>query len=211
MTELVLMINEWNIASLFMEKLVKLVADSPVLGQDGFLNRWLKLLFIPNFFSLSSNFVIDRVNASTVQYCLSICFDKQAARLELMDSPRYFCRSDRKKNTLLSTLWLKKGMLLVWAPLLSVEHNMIWHFRMISSFWRRTRDMTKQKSRSGTSENSHNHHRCCEYRYKCFTILISAAFSRGFKADCPDGSLGKEKILEMYSMILPAGNAKVIM
>ena len=69
--------------------------------------------------------------------------------------------------------------------------------------------MTKQKSRSGTSENSHYHHRCCEYRYKCFTILISAAFSRGFKADCPDGSLGKEKILEMYSMILPAGNAKV--
>jgi Ca2+-binding EF-hand superfamily protein len=33
---------------------------------------------------------------------------------------------------------------------------------------------------------------------------------RGFKADCPDGSLGKEKILEMYSMILPAGNAKVL-
>ena len=71
--------------------------------------------------------------------------------------------------------------------------------------------MTKQKSRSGTSENSHYHHRCClcHYRYKCFTILISSAFSRGFKADCPDGSLGKEKILEMYSMILPAGNAKV--
>ena len=69
--------------------------------------------------------------------------------------------------------------------------------------------MTKLRSRSGTSENSHNHHRCCEYRYKCFTILISSAFSRGFKADCPDGSLGKEKILEMYSMILPAGNAKV--
>ena len=69
-----------------MEKLVKLVAASVVLGQDGFLNRWLELLFIPNFFSLSLNFVIDRVNASTVQYCLSICFDKHPARLELMDS-----------------------------------------------------------------------------------------------------------------------------
>ena len=34
-------------------------------------------------------------------------------------------------------------------------------------------------------------------------------FSRGFKQDCPDGQLGKDKILEMYSMILPAGNAKV--
>ena len=32
---------------------------------------------------------------------------------------------------------------------------------------------------------------------------------RGFKQDCPDGQLGKDKILEMYSMILPAGNAKV--
>ena len=31
---------------------------------------------------------------------------------------------------------------------------------------------------------------------------------RGFKQDCPDGQLGKDKILEMYSMILPAGNAK---
>ena len=73
-----------------MEKLVKLVAASVVLGQDGFLNRWLELLFIPNFFSLSLNFVIDRVNASTVQYCLLICFDKHPARLELMDSPQYF-------------------------------------------------------------------------------------------------------------------------
>ena len=34
-------------------------------------------------------------------------------------------------------------------------------------------------------------------------------FHRGFKQDCPDGQLGKDKILEMYSMILPAGNAKV--
>ena len=34
-------------------------------------------------------------------------------------------------------------------------------------------------------------------------------FFRGFKQDCPDGQLSKDKILEMYSMILPAGNAKV--
>lgn len=29
------------------------------------------------------------------------------------------------------------------------------------------------------------------------------------KVDCPDGELGKDKILDMYSMILPVGNAKV--
>ena len=34
-------------------------------------------------------------------------------------------------------------------------------------------------------------------------------YGRGFKQDCPDGQLSKEKILEMYTMILPAGNAKV--
>ena len=27
--------------------------------------------------------------------------------------------------------------------------------------------------------------------------------------DCPDGQLGKDKILDMYSMILPVGNAKL--
>lgn len=27
--------------------------------------------------------------------------------------------------------------------------------------------------------------------------------------DCPDGQLSKSKILDMYSMILPAGNAQV--
>jgi len=32
---------------------------------------------------------------------------------------------------------------------------------------------------------------------------------KGFKVDCPDGELGKDKILDMYSMILPVGNAKV--
>ena len=29
------------------------------------------------------------------------------------------------------------------------------------------------------------------------------------KVDCPDGQLSKTKILDMYSMILPAGNAQV--
>ncbi len=29
------------------------------------------------------------------------------------------------------------------------------------------------------------------------------------QVDCPDGQLSKTKILDMYSMILPAGNAQV--
>ena len=45
---------------------------------------------------------------------------------------------------------------------------------------------------------------CSTSRY-----IIVLLTSRGFKQDCPDGNLSKEKILEMYSMILPAGNAKV--
>ena len=32
---------------------------------------------------------------------------------------------------------------------------------------------------------------------------------KGFKEDCPQGYLGKEKVMEMYAMILPKGNAKV--
>ena len=32
---------------------------------------------------------------------------------------------------------------------------------------------------------------------------------RGFKQDCPTGELYKEKIIEMYSLILPSGNAQV--
>ena len=39
--------------------------------------------------------------------------------------------------------------------------------------------------------------------------FIKTYYGRGFKQDCPDGQLSKEKILEMYTMILPAGNAKV--
>ena len=50
------------------------------------------------------------------------------------------------------------------------------------------------------------HDETCYSPLLCFcTILLS----RGFKQDCPDGQLSKEKILEMYTMILPAGNAKV--
>ena len=50
-------------------------------------------------------------------------------------------------------------------------------------------------------------------RYLCVSppgIFVFLFTSRGFKQDCPDGNLSKEKILEMYSMILPAGNAKVV-
>jgi len=32
---------------------------------------------------------------------------------------------------------------------------------------------------------------------------------RGFKVDCPDGQLGKDKILDMYTLILPVGNAQL--
>merc|ERR1712183_1177253 len=31
---------------------------------------------------------------------------------------------------------------------------------------------------------------------------------RGFKKDCPGGLLCQDKVLEMYTMILPEGNAK---
>ena len=37
-------------------------------------------------------------------------------------------------------------------------------------------------------------------------ILISFVI---FQVDCPDGNLGKDKILDMYSMILPVKNATV--
>ena len=43
-------------------------------------------------------------------------------------------------------------------------------------------------------------------RIKTVLILIQFFF---FQVDCPDGELGKDKILDMYSMILPVGNAKV--
>ena len=36
------------------------------------------------------------------------------------------------------------------------------------------------------------------------------SYPRGFKADCPGGTLSKEKILEMYALILPTGNAEVL-
>ena len=40
-------------------------------------------------------------------------------------------------------------------------------------------------------------------------VCPEPAIRRGFKADCPDGLLGKDKIIQMYSMILPDGNATV--
>jgi hypothetical protein len=43
--------------------------------------------------------------------------------------------------------------------------------------------------------------------YSIFHLTLFLPCCRGFKQDCPDGQLGKDKILEMYSMILPADNA----
>ena len=60
--------------------------------------------------------------------------------------------------------------------------------------------MTKRKSGSGTSK---------QFEHSLYMFVNH--FSRGFKQDCPEGNLGKDKILDMYSMILPAGNAKVRM
>ena len=48
-----------------------------------------------------------------------------------------------------------------------------------------------------------------QYYFNSMISLILLIHFRGFKQDCPDGQLSKDKILEMYSMILPAGNAKV--
>ena len=39
--------------------------------------------------------------------------------------------------------------------------------------------------------------------------LLNFLTYRGFKEDCPTGELYKEKIIEMYSLILPSGNAQV--
>ena len=39
--------------------------------------------------------------------------------------------------------------------------------------------------------------------------MLRQIYFRGFKKDCPDGQLGKEKVIAMYSMILPEGNALV--
>ena len=41
-----------------------------------------------------------------------------------------------------------------------------------------------------------------EKKYSNFSFEI-------FQVDCPDGNLGKDKILDMYSMILPVKNATV--
>ena len=38
---------------------------------------------------------------------------------------------------------------------------------------------------------------------------MSIIHGRGFKLDCPSGQLDREKLLAMYTLILPAGNAKI--
>ena len=40
--------------------------------------------------------------------------------------------------------------------------------------------------------------------------LIITQTCRGFQQDCPAGRLTKVKVLEMFSMILPEGNAAVL-
>lgn len=40
------------------------------------------------------------------------------------------------------------------------------------------------------------------------SITNSKCFS-GFISDCPSGKLKKEKVVDMYSMILPEGNAEI--
>ena len=53
-------------------------------------------------------------------------------------------------------------------------------------------------------------------RHKGFCVKLFAEVNchwhicRGFKQDCPTGELYKEKIVEMYSLILPSGNAQVL-
>ena len=54
-------------------------------------------------------------------------------------------------------------------------------------------------------------------RHKGFCVKLFAEVNchwricRGFKQDCPTGELYKEKIVEMYSLILPSGNAQVLL
>ena len=54
----------------------------------------------------------------------------------------------------------------------------------------------------------------CTMKYICAYNLILVKimilfYSRCFIFDCPSGSLRKEKVLEMYTMILPEKNAQV--
>ena len=55
--------------------------------------------------------------------------------------------------------------------------------------------MMRRKSRNGTGRRNNP--------LPCNNILC-----RGFKKDCPGGLLSQDKVLEMYTMILPEGNAK---
>ena len=44
---------------------------------------------------------------------------------------------------------------------------------------------------------------------KIFYHFLLISFYRGFMFDCPSGKLRKEKVLEMYTTILPEKNALV--
>ena len=39
--------------------------------------------------------------------------------------------------------------------------------------------------------------------------MLLLAFVSGFKHDCPSGRLKKEKVLEIYSVLMPDGDASV--
>ena len=56
--------------------------------------------------------------------------------------------------------------------------------------------MMRRKSRNGTGRRRTN------------TWPSNNSLCRGFKKDCPGGLLSQDKVLEMYTMILPEGNAK---
>merc|ERR1719219_3205684 len=76
-----------------------------------------------------------------------------------------------------------------------------------------SRSKRKGRSRRGKKSN----HRITLSQEDIEYLKINTKFDeqeirewfKGFKVDCPDGELGKDKILDMYSMILPVGNAKV--
>ena len=68
-------------------------------SRSGSSGHLLKLVLIKLVtFSLLAKFVIDYVNAPTVQYCLSICFCKQTATLKVMVFLPGLCYSTLKSN-----------------------------------------------------------------------------------------------------------------
>ena len=68
-------------------------------SRSGCSGHLLKLVLVKLVtFSLLAKFVIDYVNAPTVQYCLSICFCKQTATLKVMVFLPGLCYSTLKSN-----------------------------------------------------------------------------------------------------------------